>query len=329
MSRDSSPWDPTNLPDLEGRTYLVTGGNAGIGFFASEQLAGAGAHVILSGRNPNRLQRARAAIERRVPGASVESLLLDTSNLGSVRAAAATVRTRKKLDGLLLNAGIVHPPRTRDENREGNELVLATNALGHWALAGELLLPLAAARGRIVWLGSISTSMWRYDPVDAQLRERYSPWRAYVQSKVVAMALGFEAHRRLVEASIPVGSVVAHPGFSVSGRTAVVRGVNEPSRRTQLVDGLQAAVTQSKERGAWAPVRALIDPDVHSGDYIGPRRTLRGEPVHVRAAAYTRSIELGSRVWELAESATRYEWPLKRGTRPRWADRGWLRGRGR
>src|SRR6187431_135191 len=51
-------WDPERLPDLSGRTYLVTGSNAGLGFFSSEQLVGAGARVYMTGRSPNRLMAA-------------------------------------------------------------------------------------------------------------------------------------------------------------------------------------------------------------------------------------------------------------------------------
>ena len=59
MARDR--WDPTQLPDLGGKRYLVTGSTAGLGFFSCLQLAGAGAHVIMTGRNPNRLAAARVA----------------------------------------------------------------------------------------------------------------------------------------------------------------------------------------------------------------------------------------------------------------------------
>ena len=138
-------WDPEQLPDLSGRTYLVTGSNAGLGFFSTEQLVRAGARVYMTGRSPNRLMAARAALRRRNPDAAdrVETLLLDTSNLGSVRAAAATIGGRGALDGLLLNAGIVHPPKERETTGDGNEVVFATNVLGHFALAGELLTTLA------------------------------------------------------------------------------------------------------------------------------------------------------------------------------------------
>lgn len=316
MPRDD--WDPELLPDLAGRTYLVTGSNAGLGFFSSEQLARAGAHVVMTGRNPNRLAAARQAIVRRLTDADlpadIETLLLDTSNLGSIRAAAATARSHRRLDGLLLNAGIVHPPREREQTPDGNEIVFATNVLGHFALAGELLVNLAAARGRMVWLGSIAATISPYDPVDPQLQTGYSPWRAYAQSKVATTALGFEADRRLRATGVPVESVVAHPGYSTSGRTPRVQGVNEPSRLTRFADHLQGPLTQSKERGAWSLVRALVDPTVQGGEFWGPR-ALRGEPVLQKPSKITRNPEVAARIWEACEDATGVRWPFAKAAR--------------
>lgn len=315
MARDD--WDPEHLPDLSGRRYLVTGSNAGVGFFSCLQLAGAGAHVIMTARNPSRLSRARAAVLAQVPDADLETLALDTSNLGSVRAAAATVRGRVGLHGVLFNAGIVHPPKTRELTRDGHELVIATNALGHYALAGALLPALAAARGRMVWLGSVSTTLFPYDPVDPELVHGYTAWRAYVQSKVATSALGYEADRRLRAASVPVASLVAHPGYSLGGRTRRIAGVSAPSRRKRFVGGLQAIVAQSKERGAWAPVRALVDPDAEGGQYWGPSHTYTGMPALATPSRVTTDPDVGARMWHYAEHATRTEWPYLKGRRLR------------
>ena len=306
-------WDPRSLPDLTGRVYLVTGSNTGLGYFASEQLVRAGARVIMSARHPNRLSGARAAIRRRVPDAAPDAtdpLILDTSNLGSVRSAAASIRGRGALDGVLLNAGIVHPPKVRQTTIDGNEVVFATNALGHFALAGELLTALAEAAGRMVWVGSMSTSLTPYDPVDPQLVDNYSAWRAYVQSKVATAALGFEADRRLRAAGVDVASIVAHPGYSIGGRTPGIVGVNEPSRAKRFRDNLQAAFSQSKEHGAWPLVRALTDPEAESGGFWGPRTGSRGEPREQTAAKVTRDPEVGARLWQVAEQATGVRWPF-------------------
>ncbi|MBY0688075.1 SDR family NAD(P)-dependent oxidoreductase [Microbacterium marinilacus] len=304
--------------------YLVTGANAGLGYFASEQLAAAGAHVVMSGRSPNRLAAAHDAIEARVPDASVETLLLDVSNPGSIRAAAASVRgglfSRSRLDGVLLNAGMVHTPRTRELTRDGRELVFATNALGHFVLAAELLTTLAKSsdrrrNSRLVWLGSASTHLGVAEPTDIQLENRYEAWHAYVQSKLVVHALGIEADARLREAGVPIDSVVAHPGYSIGGRTPRVQGVNEPSRWKRLRDGLQAPVAQSKERGANSLVRALVDPDVRGGEYWGPRFWTRGLPVRQTPSRWATDQDVRTRIWQECERLTGTEWPLARAAR--------------
>src|SRR6478735_834287 len=311
-------WDPRSLPDLSGRAYLVTGSNRGLGYFASEQLVRAGARVFMTGRHPNRLAAARAALRRRVPDAApdaTEILVLDTSNLGSVRSAAASVRGRGGLDGVLLNAGIVHPPKKRETTVDGHEVVFATNALGHFALAGELLTTLARRDGRMVWVGSMSTSLTPYDPVDPQLKTGYSGWRAYVQSKVATTALGFEADRRLRDARVAVTSVVAHPGYSTSGLTPGIVGVNAPSKLTRFTDNLQGAISQSKEHGAWSLVRALIDPSIEGGEFWGPKTGSRGEPRRQTAAKITRDLEVAARLWRVCEEATGVRWPIAKAAR--------------
>lgn len=305
------------LPDLNGRRYLVTGATAGLGFFSSLQLAEAGAHVVMTGRNPHRLAAARAAVLRQFSYAAVDTLLLDTSNLGSVRAAAATARGRTGLHGLLLNAGIVHPPRQRQVTADGHEIVFATNALGHYALAGELLLSLAAGRGRMVWVGSLSTSLTPLDLIDPELENDYTPWRAYVQSKIATSVLGFEADRRLRAASVPIASVVAHPGYSIGGRTRGVAGVHAPSRLKRFVDNLQAPIAQSKEDGARALVHALTAPDVEGGQFWGPSGLVRGRPVLAKPAKVTRDPELAARLWNYCEHAVGTPWPYLKASKTR------------
>lgn len=317
--------DDFEVPPQDGRTYLVTGSNAGLGYFASEKLARAGAHVIMSGRHPNRLAAAHDAIEARVPGASVETLILDVANPGSVRSAAASLRgglfDRRRLDGVIFNAGIVHTPRERTLTRDGRELVFSTNALGHFVLGAELLVSLARSATarrtpRMVWLGSMSTRMGAYRPTDLQLEESYSAWKAYVQSKVAVQALGFEADARLRDAEVPVASVVAHPGYAIGGRTETITGVNEPSRWKRIRDGLQAPIATSKERGADAIVRALVDPEINGGEYWGPRLFGRGTE-RQRPSATSLDPELRAELWERCEKLTGETWPFAKAARGR------------
>ncbi|MFK4731193.1 SDR family NAD(P)-dependent oxidoreductase [Agromyces mediolanus] len=317
-------WYPTPLPDLTGRRYLVTGANAGLGFFTSARLVGAGAHVVMSGRSPERLETAAAVIRERVDagagrgelGGRVSTLVVDTSSLDSVRAGVAALAGDAQLDGAVLNAGMVHTPGRRLESPDGNELVLATNVLGHFALlaglfgaagAGDELVPGSrrfADGARIISLGSLSTKLSTFRVEELQLERGYDFWRAYAQSKIACQSIGFELDRRLRRASVPVASIVAHPGYSISGRTPTVPGVNEPSRGDRFADALQAAWAQGKHRGAEPVLHALTAPDVAGGEFWGPRGLLKGEPAQQRPTRVSSDPAIGAKTWAFAELAT-------------------------
>jgi NAD(P)-dependent dehydrogenase (short-subunit alcohol dehydrogenase family) len=308
-------WYPTPIPSQAGRAVLVTGANAGLGFFTSARLAKAGAHVILSGRSPERLAAAVGAIRERIPAASVDTLVIDTSSLDSVRAGVDRLLDRAPLDTVILNAGIVHTPATRLESVDGNELVLATNVLGHFALLAGTV-PHLARGARVITIGSLSTRLSTFRTDDLQLRRSYDPWRAYAQSKIAAASIAFELDRRLrraaTDAAEAVGaasvtprvhSLLAHPGYSISGRTPRVPSVNEPTRLDRFADALQAPIAQGKHRGADVIAHAAAADDVEGGQYWGPRYEVKGPPSLGTPTRTTRDPAIGARVWAFAEEA--------------------------
>ncbi|MGO4536965.1 SDR family NAD(P)-dependent oxidoreductase [Leifsonia sp. 2MCAF36] len=304
-------WDAAALPDAHGRTVVITGANAGVGYFTAEQLARAGARVVLACRDPERAEAAVSAIRRRVPRASVEAMPLDVTDRRSIDAAADALLSRDRVDALVLNAGIVHPPRTRRTDDDGNELVLSTNVLGHFRLVARALPVLErSGAARIVTLGSLASRLGRLRLDDLQLEDGYTSWRAYSGSKIAAQMFGFELDRRLRAAGSGVQSIVVHPGYSTSGRTPGIRGVNQPSRLKRFADNLQAAWTQGKDDGAHVPVRAVIDPTLSGGEYLGPALWTKGAPALARPTRASRSPRQAARLWPLLEHLTDHPFPL-------------------
>ncbi|MET4637567.1 SDR family NAD(P)-dependent oxidoreductase [Mycetocola sp. 2940] len=299
-------WDPARLPSQHGRVVAVTGANAGIGFWTSFALAGAGASVILACRNLERADAAVRAIRARVPDADLSVLHLDTADLTSVRAAGEHLAGLPRLDALVNNAGIVHPPSRRVETADGLELVAATNFFGAFALTAFAFRALERTAGsRVVSLGSIASRLVSLRADDLQLNRRYSGWQAYAQSKILLSSFGFELERRLQERESGIRSLVAHPGYSISGRTPPVPGVNEPGRAKRFVDTLQAPYTQGKNRGAEPVLRAVTDPDAAGGSFFGPRFLVKGSPVEARPARVTTDERVARVIWAEAEVATR------------------------
>jgi len=294
-------WDPRALPALAGRSYVVTGGAAGIGYFAAEQLAAAGARVVIAARSPERAAHAIASIRARVPDAELAHVRLDLASLASVREAAEELAGFRPLDALLNNAGRVVASRTRLETVDGLEETVGVNFLGHFALTARLF-PALAPTGRVVGLGSDSTRMVRLDADDLWSQRRYAPFRAYALSKHAVQGFHLELARRLAAAGDTRMSLLAHPGWSTNVYASRRPGITDRDAAGQrLVEALGGWIAQGKDRGAWPEVRAAVDPDAVNGEYFGPRWMLRGRPVRVQPVASSADPGFGAALWADAE----------------------------
>ncbi len=305
-------WDPRNPPPQTGKTFVVTGGTGGIGYFTSEQLAAAGGRVIIAARSAGKAETAMGSIRDRVPGADVGFVSLDLASLASIARAAAAIAAHGPIDGLVNNAGLVVAPGRRRVTADGLELLVGGNALGHFALTAQLF-PAFATGGRVVGLGSMSTRMVRLDPSDLLSERRYRPFRAYAFSKHAVHGFAFELDRRLRAAGDSRRSMLAHPGFAVTALAGRRPGVTEQAPWRRLAEiVLFSIVGQGKDEGAWSSVRAVTDPDAEGGTFFGPSRMrLTGPPAPLAPVASSASPEFGALLWDLAERRTgvRFEIP--------------------
>jgi NAD(P)-dependent dehydrogenase (short-subunit alcohol dehydrogenase family) len=258
------------------RNILVTGGNAGIGYFVAEQLAETGALVILGSRDTTKAAAAMTAIRSRVPHANVRHLPLDLADAGSLKSSVDALEL-DRLDAVVCNAGVAFDDPTRRETRDGHELMFAVNHLGHFALTGWLAPLLSAApAGRVVTTGSFVAKSAQLDLQEAR---EYRPKDAYASSKLAQMLFGFELDRRLRAAGRTTMSVVNHPGGALDSLTPARPPVHLRTTAERL-RGLPAGILlQGKDKGAWPAVRAALDPAVRGGQLWGPRLFgLRGKP---------------------------------------------------
>lgn len=273
------PWDVRRLPSAVGRTFLVTGGNAGIGYFVAEQLAATGAVVVLGSRDPAKADAAADSIRSRVIGADVRHLRLDLADLPSLERSVDRLDIGH-LDAVVHNAGVALDDPARRETEGGHELMFATNHLGHFALT-RWLAPLlsAAPAARVVTVGSFAARSERLDLDDLQSTRDYRPKRTYGRSKLAQMSFAFELDRRLRAVGSTVLSVVAHPGGALDSLTPARPPVHASTPGERLRAAPAGLVLQGKDAGAWPVVRAVLDPRVRGGDLWGPRVFgLRGFP---------------------------------------------------
>ncbi len=300
-------WTAADLPDQTGRSAVVTGANSGIGFHVARHLAGAGARVVLACRNTDKGQAAAARIRAEHPDADLRVVPLDLADLDSVRAFAE--RLREELDGLdllLNNAGVMAPPR-REVTRQGFELQLGTNHLGHYALTA-LLLPALARRpgARVVTVSSLTHRQGRIDFEDLNSERRYSPWGAYAQSKLANLLFTAELDRRLRARGLDLLVVAAHPGIAATNLVANGPGAVRPRLVARLMTATNNLIAQTGEAGALPVLYAATSPDVEAGGYYGPSgfRETRGAPARVRPSARAQDAGTAGRLWAVSAELT-------------------------
>jgi len=288
------------------RTVVVTGASSGLGYFAAEQLAGAGHRVVLATRDAARAAAAERSIRRHVRDADLGHVHLDLADLDSVRAAADELGRLEPggVDAIVNNAGVVGSS-TLQRTRQGTELQIGTNHLGHFAWTARTLPLLEARSGRVVHLGSIAHRWARLDRADPLGVGRYSSYRQYGRSKLAVMLFGFELAERLADAGSTVSSVVAHPGFSLDllapERPDIAASRPEPAWTRPA----QRLYAQGKDVGAEPPVHAAVGSDVRSGQYWGPAgwMQLRGPAAVVRAEPRAHDRTEAARLWAASERA--------------------------
>ncbi|NUW33359.1 SDR family NAD(P)-dependent oxidoreductase [Nonomuraea sp. SMC257] len=300
-----APWNVRRPPRAEGKNVLVTGGNAGIGYFVAEQLAGTGATVVLACRDTARAEAAKVSIRARVPGAHVRHIRLDLADLSSIEASVDALRL-DRLDAVVCNAGVLLDQPPRRETSEGHELMFATNHLGHYVLISWLAPLLAAApASRVVTTGSFTAKSESLDLDDLQSTRDYRPKRTYARSKLAQMLFGFELDRRLRAAGSTTLSVITHPGGALDSLTPSRPPVRLRTTGERL-RGLPAGLLlQGKEAAAWPAVRAVLDPSVRGGQLWGPRVFgIRGLPALEPVQGHLADTALAARLWTATAALT-------------------------
>ena len=287
------------IPSQLGRSAVVTGATGGLGYETALALAKAGAEVILTGRDDRKGQSAIEKISREVPDAKVKYESLDLANLASIADFAQRMHSRKALDLLINNAGVMALPR-RQTTADGFEMQFGTNYLGHFALTARLMPLLRRASGpRVVSVSSLAHRTGFIDFGDLQGARVYSPWKAYGQSKLACLVFALELQRRSDAGGWNLTSNAAHPGFARTGLFA-----SGPGGLLSLATDFAAPFFgHSAADGARPILFAATNPRAKPGAYYGPGGIgeLRGAPAPALIMPRARDAAAATRLWDVSE----------------------------
>ncbi len=305
-------WTPAQLGSLEGKTYIITGANAGAGFEAARVFLTKGASVVMMNRNVDKSNAAIATLKQEFgPDAGVTFVHMDLAVLDSVRKAAAEVLEKvPRIDALICNAAIAQVAKQKI-TVDGFESQLGVNHFGHFLLCGLLVERIEESQGRIVVVGSNAYKMGlkKIQFEDLNFDQNYTAWNSYAQSKLAQMMFAYELERRIKVSGKRVQVRVCHPGAS---RTNLLK--DTASTFNKMVWAvLSRFIAQSAEKGSWPEVMCAAEENVESYKLYGPTKRAEtvgpvGEcPLHKVAL----NRDMAAQLWTVSEQKTSLSWPLQ------------------
>ncbi|MFZ1992464.1 MAG: oxidoreductase [Solirubrobacteraceae bacterium] len=286
----------SSIPDMTGKTVIVTGANSGIGRAAASALAAAGARVVLAVRNTDKGDAAASQMS-----GTPEVRRLDLASLASVREFAEG--WDRPIEILINNAGIMIPPKS--QTADGFEMQFGTNHLGHFALTN-LLLPHIG--GRVVTVSSTAHRMGRIDFDDLNWEHRsYRAWRAYGQSKLANLLFTAELQRRLIAVGSDVEANAAHPGYAATNLQ-----FHSENRIMDIISVIGNRVIAQDDKGGALPTLYAAVADIPGNSFAGPGGFMesRGAPKLVGRSGAATDTEVARRLWDVSEQLTGVSFPL-------------------
>jgi NAD(P)-dependent dehydrogenase (short-subunit alcohol dehydrogenase family) len=310
------PWTAEDIPSQKDKVAVITGATGGLGYETALALAGAGAEVVLTGRNADKGKAALANIRTAYPGAALSYETLDLASLASVKAfAERCAQHHRALDLLINNGGVMAPP-TRYTTIDGFELQFATNYLSHYSLTAQLLpLLRKVSRPRVVNLSSI---LHRFGAAirldDLQWEKGYKARAAYGQSKLAMLMFALELQRHSDINGWGLMSNAAHPGYATTALQSTGPRMGRDGRAglvEKLGDLVAPFTAHSAADGALPTLYAATSLDAKGGAYYGPTgfMELKGPVGEATVADTARDREASARLWSASEALTHVTWP--------------------
>ncbi|GHO78230.1 short-chain dehydrogenase [Ktedonobacter sp. SOSP1-85] len=248
--------------------------------------------MVMLCRNRAKGEAAQAEIKAASGNAQVDLIVADLSELSQVRRAASSFTQKyTQLHVLINNAGGLKSER--EMTPDGLEYAFATNYLAPFLLTQLLLDTLkASVPARIINVSSAGHTLGQIDFANLQGERRYSPSRAYADSKLAQLYYTYELADRLKGTGITVNAL--HPGAVATNFNDNLRGL------VRLIGTFNNLVGTSAEKGAQTTLYLATSPEVEgvSGKYFSKCK-------QTPSSKRSYDVAVRKRLWHVSEELIR------------------------
>ena len=266
----------------------ITGPTSGIGRATALELADQFDRIVLLVRNLNKGEVLKQEIKTKSP-VQIDVIHCDLSELSSIEAAANKMKEKyDSIDSLILNAGVVS--LTKQETKDGFEMMMGTNYIGHFYLT-HLLLPLvldSEAKQIVV----VSSNGYKFAPLKAPYfkRRKLNPVTNYGQSKLGTLYLMQALYDSYHEEGLKTTAV--HPG-------AVSTNLGKTPKNERFGNLVYKVLTPfflTAEEGSFSTVMAVKFPEKYNGKYMHNGKILKvqkhGNDIDARTSLITATLDV-------------------------------------
>ncbi len=305
-------WTPNRLGSLSGKTYLITGANAGVGFEATRTFLSKGAKVVMLNRSVERSTAAIVALKQEFGNdADVTFVHMDLAVLDSVREAAIKINnTVPHIDALICNAAIAQVPKQK-LTVDGFESQLGVNHYGHFLICGLLFDRIEASKGRIVVVASLGYKMGlkTIQFNDMNWDKNYHQNSTYCHSKLAQMMFAYELQDKVKAVNKNVKVYVCHPGSSA---TSLISTSGNSVTRILWYLMTKSPMVQTAEKGAYPEVMCATESGLEERAIYGPtgRMEMVGPVGKGTLEPYAVEKVNMTKLWDLSEQKTGLSWDL-------------------
>lgn len=267
------------------RTIIVTGVTGSVGRATAAELAQRpGIRLVVSARNASALEKLKAELQAKNPGAKIDTLAMDLGDILSVKNAINQVREKYPSLYAIVNIAAVYKSK-RELSPQNNEMMFAINQLGPFQFTTGLTDKLDVSGGVVLSVAAPSSTKTDFDNINGE--KEFKSLRFFGASKMQNLLFTFALAKKFEDTNH--AAIAFHPGLVKSELLKEASG---------FVKGMFRMMSSKPE----VPAKTIADLIEQGETKTRNGKFFNKKQKPLRAAAYAYETGVQNKLWETCEN---------------------------